>query len=99
MHGIELWRRAIDLQMENIGPIVMSGKIMPKLHRNAKVEVAFGIENAFLHTHRTGDDPAVGSDNQAAATAIGIAQELLCLRAGLQQADHSLIDRAAGRYH
>src|SRR2546421_9799563 len=96
MHRIELWRRAIDLQMKNIGPIVMSGKIMPELRRDAEVEVAFRIENAFLAAHRTSNDPAVGSDDQAASTAIGIAQELFCLPAGLQQVEHALIDRTTG---
>jgi len=35
VHGIELGRRAIDLQVENVGPIIVPGKVVPQLHLDA----------------------------------------------------------------
>src|SRR3954452_19511142 len=58
MHGIELGHGAVDLEMENIRPVVVAGEVVPKLHLDAEVEVAFGIENALLRAHGSGDDAA-----------------------------------------
>jgi len=77
MDRIELRRSAIDLEVEYVRPIVVAGKVVPELHLNAKLEIALGIEDAFLATQGAGNNPAVGSDDDAAAAAIGIAQETL----------------------
>src|SRR5262245_62462464 len=61
MHRIELRRRAVDLQMENVGPIIVAGEVVPQLHLDADLEVAVGIEDALFCGHRASDDAAVGS--------------------------------------
>ena len=74
MPGVKLRCSAIDLKMENVGPIVMAGEIVPQLHGDPELEIALRIKDAFLGSHRSGDDPAVGRDDDAPSGAIGIAQ-------------------------
>ena len=68
---------------------------MPQLHRNAHLEVAIGIENAFLGTHRSRDDPEVGCDDHAATAVFRISNDLLLIRRELELADHVVVDNAA----
>jgi hypothetical protein len=71
------------VHLENIGAIVVAGEVVPQLGQDPELEIAVGIENALLGAHRAGDDAAVGRDDNAAAAAVGIAQEFLRrLRAG-----------------
>src|SRR5262249_55734829 len=48
MHRVELRRRAVDLQVENVWPVIVAGKVVPQLHLDADLEIAVGIEDAFL---------------------------------------------------
>src|ERR1700738_5178284 len=54
MHGVKLRCSAIDLKMENVGPVVMASEIVPQLHCDPKLEIALGIKDAFLGSHRSG---------------------------------------------
>src|SRR5262245_58417414 len=68
MHRVKLRCRSIDVELKDVRPIVVAGEVVPQLHRNRHLEVAIGIENAFLGTHRSRDDPEVGCDDHAATT-------------------------------
>jgi len=85
--------------MENIRPVVVSGKVVPQLHLDAELEIALRVEDAFFRAERSGDDAAVGRHDHAAAAAIGTAQEFFRRRAGFEHLDHALVDGAAGRDH
>ena len=37
MHPIELRRRAVDVNLENVGAVVVPGEIVTELHLNAEV--------------------------------------------------------------
>src|SRR5947209_5697566 len=75
VHRIEPRRRAVDLQVKNVRPIVMAGEIMTQLHLHAELEIALRIEDALLGAHRPRQDAAVRPDDDTAAAAIRIAQE------------------------
>ena len=64
MDVIKLRRGAVDVQLENVRPIVVAGEIVPQLHLDAEIEIAVGIEDAFLGAHRAGDDAAQWIDDQ-----------------------------------
>ncbi len=70
--GIELRGGAVNVQMKNVRPVVVSSKIVSQLHLNSEVKITFGIENALFRSHRAGDDPAQGIDDQRTAAAIRI---------------------------
>ena len=99
VHAVKLRRRAIDVHLENVRPVVVAGKVMPELHLDGEIEIALGVENAFLRSHRPGDDARQRVDDQRAAAAVRIAQEFLALGAGLQRLDHVIVHGAAGRDH
>ena len=40
MHRVKLRCSAIDLKMENVGPVVMAGEIVPQLHGDPELEIA-----------------------------------------------------------
>src|SRR5215510_15866743 len=42
VHRIEFRRRAVDLQVEDIRPVIVAGEVVPQLHLNADLEVAVG---------------------------------------------------------
>src|SRR5262245_30828292 len=63
MHRIKPRGRTIDVQVENIGPVVMAREVVPQLHLNADLEVAIGIEDALLSAHRSRNDAAVGRND------------------------------------
>lgn len=77
MHRVKLGRCTIDVKVKNVGPVVVPCKIVPELHLNAKIEIAFRIEDAFIRSHRPGNDAAQRIDDQRAAATIRIAEEFL----------------------
>ncbi len=69
VHAVKLRRGAIDMHLENVRPVVVAGKVVAQLHLNAEVEIAFGVEDAFLGAHRPRDDPRQRIDDQRPAAA------------------------------
>src|SRR5262245_11926228 len=99
MYRIKLRRCTVDVEMENVGPIVMTRKIVAKLHLNTEIEVALRIKDPFFRSHRTGDDAAQRINDQRATATIWIAKEFIARQTGIQHFDHAFIHRAAGRNH
>src|SRR5262245_31472012 len=52
VHGVEMRRRAVDMQLENVGPVVVAGEVMPELGQDAEIEVAVGVKNPLFGAHR-----------------------------------------------
>src|SRR5689334_10572368 len=79
VHRVDVRRRAVDVQLENVRPIIVAGEIVPQLHQDAELEIAFGVEDSFLRAHGPRQDAAVRRDDHAAAAAVRAAQEFLRL--------------------
>ena len=95
MNRVKVRSAPINVELKNVRPVVMAGEVMPQLHCNSELEIALGIENAFLRSHWPGKDPAVRPDDETAAAAIRISQELFRRCRRLEQRDHMLVHRAA----
>jgi len=79
VNRVDARRAAVDLQLENVRPVVVAGEVVPQLGEHAQLELAIRIENALLGAHGPGDDAAVRRHDDAAAAAIGIAAEIFRL--------------------
>ena len=64
MHVIELWCRAVDMKLENVGAVVVAGEVVPQFHLDGEFQIAIGVNNSFFRPHRPGDDSAHRIDNQ-----------------------------------
>src|SRR4029079_10768959 len=55
VHVIERRRGAVDVQVENVGTIVVPGEVVTQLHLDRLLEIAVGVEDAFFRTQGPGD--------------------------------------------
>src|SRR3979409_2126570 len=73
--GIDARCAAVDMDLENVGAVVMTGKVVAQLGEDAELEIALGVQNSLLRAHRAGKDTAVGRDDDASPAAVRAAQQ------------------------
>ena len=54
LHGVDLRQAAVDLHVEDIGSVVVTGEIVAQLHLNATFNIAVGIQDALLRALEQG---------------------------------------------
>src|ERR1019366_3070442 len=51
VNGVDMGHVAVDLKLKNIGPVVMTSKIVPQFHLNADLEITLGVKYPLLSTY------------------------------------------------
>src|SRR5258708_12222036 len=51
VHVIELRCRAVDMQLENVRPVVMTREVVPELHLNPKPHISIRLKSPFPLPH------------------------------------------------
>src|SRR6266850_3932401 len=97
--GIDARCAAVDVDLENVGAVVMTGKVVAQLGEHSELEIAFGVQNSLLRAHRAGQDTAVGRDDDASSAAVCAAQQGFGVRADFEHPDQGFVHRSAGGDH